>query len=151
MFSSPSGLARSAGLGHATSRRAPGLLWLRLSRLEERGVMTFFSLRLGVKDVLEGQFPAGSRPDSCPGGLAVLLPPDTPAPPRPPRFPLPPGRVSSENLESRGESFQSPEAYFVFFNSFIETEFMYHNNYHFKCIIQWCLVNLQSCTTVASI
>ena len=76
----------------------------------------------------------------------------TPPPhPAPPCFPLPPGCVSSENLESRGESFQSPEAYFVSFNSFIETEFMYHNNYHFKCIIQWCLVNLQSCTTVASI
>ena len=53
--------------------------------------MTFFSLRLGVKDVLEGQFPAGSRPDSCPGGLAVFLPPDTPTPPRPSSLPPSPG------------------------------------------------------------
>ena len=82
--------------------------------LEQHGVTTFFSLSLGVKDVLEGKFPAQSCPASCLGGLAVLLSPDTPTPtPRPSFFPLPPGCISSENLESRGETFQSLEAYVV--------------------------------------
>ena len=45
--------------------------------LEQHGVTTFFSLSLGVKDVLEGKFPAQSCPASCLGGLAVLLSPPT--------------------------------------------------------------------------
>ena len=81
--------------------------------LEQHGVTTFFSLSLGVKDVLEGKSPAQSCPASCLGGLAVLLSPDTPSPPRPSFFPLPPDSISSENLESRGETFQSLEAYVV--------------------------------------
>lgn len=90
MFSSPSGLGQSAGAGSREEQAGTGFAVLVTHCLEEHGVTTFFSMSLGVKDILEGKSPAGPAQPPAAWGAWLCFFPRIPAPLQPaPRFPLP--------------------------------------------------------------